>query len=121
MSQVEDYYWIMAARHRLVTILAGGSVAALCTFFLLDSEQEVADYYHRPMWSTPPDLLTGLVVYVDKLISYIPITISLANRIAEEITKQVPYWQTAVWYRPRHGDFPDRKYTLKRRWPNGQV
>lgn len=123
-TEAEDYYWTMAVRHRLITVTVGGSVAALCTFFITTdlSDDTLMRYYDRKCWSLPPDEPQGAVVYIDKLMSYLPWTMELSRMVEAAITQQVPSWQTAVWYRPRHGDLPDRRYTYcrtRRRWSDG--
>jgi len=105
----------MAARGRLVTVLAGGSVAALCTFFLLTDMQSIEAYYDRVVWSAPQDNPGGSVIYIDKLLSYVPWTRQMFRMIESELTRQAPQWEMAVWYRPGHGDLPDRRYTHVRR------
>ena len=120
VENAEDYYWTMAARERLIMVQQGGSISALCTFFILPDETYIQDYYDRKCWSLPFDVDDGSTVYVDKLLSYVPWTHELATMVETVITERVPSWQTAVWYRPRHGDLPDRRYTLtRRRRPDG--
>ena len=115
LANVEDYYWIMAARGRLIAIDEGR--AGLCTFFILHDESEVLQFYDRMTWTTPTDAEDGSLIYVDKLLLYPPhrFTIALWDQLVSTFTQRVPAWQMLIWYRPRPGQQADRRYTLRRR------
>ena len=106
---VEDYYWIMAARRRLIAIDGAGT--GLCTFFVLQREEEVATFYDRKCWSTPPDHAEGSIIYFDKLVCT-HFTKALWQAITQRVTEVIPQWERFVWYRP--GQDADRRYTWNR-------
>lgn len=109
---MEDYYWRMAGRGRLISLTAGASLLGVCTFFVLPSLAEVPRYYHRKTWSLPEDVEDGAVLYLDKLVTY-RWNLTLARQIETELTHRIPSWEVAVWFRPTAGD--DRRYEHMRR------
>ena len=117
IQEIEDYYWKMSARHRLVMVYSGQQIVILCTFFVLpDANPEtIQRYYDRPCWSSLPDCEEGPVIYVDKLWCVMPWTRSLFRQVKEVIITAFPASERAIWYRPGHGTLPDRRYTHIRR------
>ena len=119
LSSMEDYYWRMAGRGRLVSLTAGTTLLGLCTFFVLKDMEELPRFYPRAMWSMPEDAEDGAVVYLDKLVTY-RWNLGIARQIESEISRRVPSWQTAVWYRPTDEDDPtyhgnDKQFIHRRR------
>ena len=114
LPEIDDYYWTMAARNRLLQLHLDGDSTALCTFFLLPSLNLLDRYRRRSMWSTPPDLATGSIVYIDKLVARCW-NRGLFRAVETAVTQVAPQWTTAVWYRPSPGQAPDRRYTYRRR------
>ena len=112
LSSMEDYYWRMAGRGRLISLCAGDHLLGVCTFFVLPSLERLPTYYPRAMWSLPEDTQDGAVVYLDKLVTY-RWSLTLARQIEAEISRRVPSWQTAVWYRPTEDI--DRQFLYHRR------
>ena len=112
VDYIEDYYWRMTGRGRLISLAAGETILGLCTFFILKDMGDLTRFYPRAMWSMPEDAPDGPVVYLDKLVTY-RWNLSIARHIESEITRRVPSWQTAVWYRPTATD--DRQFTYHRR------
>ena len=110
LTEAEDYYWRMAARKRLLRIDEGRT--GVCTFFLLDSELEIHDFYDRRCWTTPADHAEGSIIYIDKLIAK-QFDRNLWRAIEAEITDRFPGWEQAVWYRPRQEQ--DVRYTFRRK------
>ena len=112
LPAMEDYYWNMAARGRLIMVERQGLPALLCTFFVLRGEWELPRFHPRPMWTMPPDAPTGSVIYIDKL-GGIQFNRQCIRQIVSWMNQRLPMWETAIWHRPGHG--PDRRYTLRRR------
>ena len=111
LSEIEDYYWTMAARGRLLTLEEGR--VGLCTFFLLPNERAEHRYYCRPTWSTPADDPQGTLAYIDKLTLRVPGTREIVRTIARALVDRYPQLTRAVWYRPSQDK--DRRYTSYRR------
>ena len=116
LQDVEDYFWIMAARNRL--LMVDGGRTALCTFFVLHDESQIPFFYDRRCWTTPSDETEGSLLYIDKLIMFSPhrFTRVLWEAIVKTLTERIPQWESLTWYRPRPGQQPDRKYTWRRRY-----
>ena len=112
LSSIEDYYWRMAGRGRLIGLYAGSSMLGLCTFFVLPNSEDLGRFYPRAVWSIPEDAQDGTVVYLDKLVTY-RWSLTLARQIEDEISQRVPSWQIAVWYRPTEDI--DRQFLYHRR------
>ena len=113
LEDLDAYYWQMAARGRLLLLDDGRT--GLCTFFLLQDESEVHRFYCRPMGSTPADDPQGTLVYIDRLVLYVPCTRAVVRAIEQTIAIQHPQYTRALWYRPSLHEGPDRRYTLVRR------
>ena len=113
LSEVDDYYWLMAARHRLIMVRHGIQVVATCTYFILQSLDEIPRFYDRPMWSLPSDAMDGPVVYIDKLMGLMW-NKQIRQQLEALLAQQVPSFRVGVWYRPGHGHLPDRRYTCGR-------
>ena len=115
VDYLEDYYWRMAGRGRLISLSAGTTILGLCTFFVLKEMEELPRFYPRAMWSMPEDAEDGSVVYLDKLVTY-RWNLGIARQIEAEISHRVPSWQTAVWYRPAKDiEEKDRQFIYHRR------
>lgn len=112
LPTAEDFFWRMAARGRLVTLYCNGSFVGVCTFFVLQSPQEVPWYYHRKDWSVRSDVQDGPVIYIDRIATRIW-NRSLRMQLEQAITKRIPSWHVAVWYRPTATT--DRRVTYYRR------
>ena len=112
LSSMEDYYWRMAGRNRLIGLYAGDHILGVCTFFVLTSWDDLGRFYPRKIWSIPEDAQDGELVYFDKLVTY-RWNFYIARQIKETISQRVPSWQTAVWYRPTEDI--DRQFTYHRR------
>ena len=113
LPEVDDYYWTMAARGRLLQAYESGHPGVYCTFFVLPSLDDVRRFYPRGYWTTPDDLKDGPVIFIDKLFGQ-RMDRNIWRCLEFVITQRVPSWQVAVWYRPTsHG--PDRRYTYYRR------
>ena len=117
VPEVDDYYWLMAARGRLIMVRHGIQVVATCTYFILQSLDEIPRFYDRPMWSLPSDAMDGPVVYIDKLMG-LTWNKQIRQQLEALLAQQVPSFCLGVWYRPGHG--PDRRYTCHRRCLNGK-
>jgi hypothetical protein len=115
---IEDYYWVMAARKRLIAI--DGDSAGLCTFFVLQREEEIPAFYNRRCWSTPPDHAEGPIIYFDKLVAT-HFTRALFRLIERRVTEHHPRWERWVWSRPSPGQQPDRRYIYRRRMNGADV
>ena len=117
LDELDDYYWQMAGRGRLI-LLDEGRVG-LCTFFLLAHGRQEHRFYCRPTWSLPADDPQGTIVYIDKLILRVPMTRSIARSIEQAVAARYPQFTRALWYRPARGQEasqkPDRRYSYRRR------
>ena len=114
-QEMEDYFWKMSVRNRLLKIETEDGLTGLCTFFVLDSELEIPFFYDRICWTTPADHAEGTILYIDKILAraFTPV---LQTEIERVLTDRFPLWEMAVWYRP--GQNADRCYTYHRR-PHG--
>ena len=112
LDYLEDYYWRMAGRGRLISLMAGDTILGLCTFFVLPDLVDLVRFYPRAIWSMPEDAEDGSVVYLDKLVTY-RWNLSIARQIESEISRRGPSWEMAIWYRPT--DDIDRQFTYHRR------
>ena len=110
-QDAEDYFWIMAARNRLLMVDEGRT--ALCTFFLLQDESQIPRFYDRRCWTTPQDYPDGTLLYIDKLMAH-TFNQTLFRALVRTLTDRFPQWEQMVWYRPRPGQQPDRRYTFRR-------
>ena len=98
-----------APAHR---VYAGTHILGLCTFFVLTGWDDLGRFYPRKVWTIPEDAVDGPLVYLDKLITY-KWTLGIARQVEAEITRRVPSWERAVWYRPT--DDIDRRFLYHRR------
>lgn len=114
LQAIEDYYWIMAARGRMIRIDEGRT--GLCTFFVLHSDWQAKLFHARPMWTTPTDYPTGTLIYIDQLMAK-QFDRDLLRCLEVAITDHFPQAERAVWYRP--GTNSDRCYRYNRRLPHG--
>ena len=113
-TRLDDFYWRVAARGRLLSLAEGGHLIGLCVYFVGWGEADVQRFYHRPMLSVPEDDASGTLIYLDHLMTY-QFTRGLWHLIEQQVTQQVPQWTQAVWYRPGRGSLPDRRYNYYRR------
>ena len=96
-NTAEDYYWTMAARNRLIRIEQPEYQAALCTFFVLQDEQEIPRFYNRLAWSTPLDSADGDIVLIDTY--YGRFSRAIVTLLEQAMVKLVPSYTQAIWYR----------------------
>ena len=112
LPHIDDYYWTMAARKRLFYLERAGEPWGLCTFFVLPT-LDIVDFYHeRKLWSTPPDVSDGPVVYIDKLLGR-GFSRTLFQEIEAGLNTSVPSWETAVWFQPSSTG-ADRRYSYSK-------
>ncbi len=110
LQEMEDYWWRMAAHHRLIRIDEGRT--GMCTFFVLRDLHDVRRFHARSIWTVPQDYPDGTVIYIDKLMAKI-FDRNLLRAIERAVTDRFPQWEQAVWHRP--GQDWDRRYTYYNR------
>src|SRR3990167_6339753 len=117
----EDYYWQMAAKSRLIIGEQDRHLQFLCTFFLLKQEREVYRFYCKLPYQILEDSRWGTIVYIDHIVSYIPFTRAILRQIEQEVAERHPQFTKAVWFRPRSGQLPDRRYNFTRRLSHAET
>ena len=113
LEEMQDYYQILAGRHRLI-LLSLDDQQLYCTFFVLYSPGQLEDYYRKPCWDTPTDEADGPIVYLDKLLAPY-MNRSVWETIHAQLTQRVPSWVVAVWYRYCPRQDRDVRHTFRRR------
>lgn len=112
LDTIQDYYWAMAAKKRL--LLIDGGRTATVTFFLLDRPDEAETYLTRRPWTTPDDTPTGRVIYIDRYFGK-GFNKHIHAALEDAFTAMIPTWQVILWHRPRHGHDVRHTYHRKRR------
>ena len=94
------YFQEMIERHRTAMVFEDGVPVALATFFILNSVDQIGQFYHRSIWETPLDFPEGKVIYIDKLLTIRRWLPSMRRALEKALLDDYPQLEVSAWHQP---------------------